>query len=82
MIPYATKRRRESMSNIEHLIENALVATEKSKDTYQAFSEEISKCYNQQMLEDVSMTEDELWDIVQYLLFVWLPNRRTTDESL
>ena len=62
------------MSNIEHLIENALTAMSiKPSDTYQAFADEMSAMYNQQMLQEVSITEDELWAIAQYIFYTWLP---------
>lgn len=62
------------MSSIEHLIENALTATSKSMgDAHQAFIEEMNAMYNQQMLQDVSITMDELWEIVQYIIYTWLP---------
>jgi len=66
------------MSNVEHLIENALTATTKAKDigedTSEAFTAEMNAPHNKEMLERVSMTEMELWEIVQYLLYDWFPN--------
>ena len=61
------------MSNVEHLIENALVAMQMGKggDTYQAFENEMAAVYNQQMLEEVWMTKDELWAIAQYIMYTW-----------
>lgn len=70
------------MSNIEHLIENALTAVSNNTDSdYQAFIEEMSAMYNQQMLQDVSITMEELWAIVQYIIYTWLPtmDRRVND---
>ena len=62
------------MSNIEHLIENALTAVSNNADSgYQVFIEEMSVMYNQQMLQDVSITTEELWAIVQYIIYTWLP---------
>ena len=60
------------MSNIEHLIENALVSmTENASNAYQAFVEEMSALYNKQMLAEVSITEEELWAIAQYVIYTW-----------
>ena len=59
------------MSNVEHLIENALVAMQGRDDAYQAFCEAMGATYNQQMLEEVNMTEHELWMIAQYVTYVW-----------
>lgn len=62
------------MSNVEHLIENGLTAIDKAlkdeKDCAIAFREEMSRCHNQMMLKDVAVTQEELWDIVQYIKFV------------
>lgn len=61
------------MTNIEHLLENALHSVDKSvkngNDCYSAFEEEMNECYNRQMLENVNLTVDELWLIVQYVKF-------------
>lgn len=61
------------MTNIEHLLENALHSVDKSvkdgKDCYLAFEEEMNEPYNRQMLENVNLTVDELWLIVQYVKF-------------
>lgn len=63
------------MSNIEHLIENALTAMEKNPDdTYQAFEEAMSDMRNQYMLKEVSISKNELWAIAQYMFYTWLPN--------
>lgn len=65
----------KAMSNIEHLIENALTAMEKNpKDTYQAFVEAMSDMRNQYMLKEVSISKNELWAIAQYIFYTWLPN--------
>ena len=61
------------MTNIEHLLENALHSVDKSvkngNDCYSAFEEEMNERYNRQMLENVNLTVDELWLIVQYVKF-------------
>jgi len=63
------------MSNLEHLIENALTATEKAEDNkYQAFVEEMSAAYNLQMLQTTSVTEEDLWEITQYIIYTWMPS--------
>lgn len=61
------------MSNIEHLLENGLEAVDKAfedkKDCYLAFKEEMRQFPNLQMLDCVSITKDELWQIIQYIKF-------------
>ena len=57
------------MSNVEHLIENALVSMESNKDAYESFQQEMSKKYNRDMLEMVHITLDELWEIAQYIKY-------------
>lgn len=61
------------MSNIEHLLENGLEAVDKAfedkKDCYLAFEEEMRQSPNRQMLDYVSITKDELWQIIQYIKF-------------
>lgn len=63
------------MSNIEHLIENGLVAADKAnkigKDPREAFYQEMSALYNKYMLTSTQMKEYDLWEIVQYILFTW-----------
>lgn len=63
------------MSGIEHLIENGLIASDEAnkngKDAREAFYHEMSMPYNGNMLMSTSMTKDELWEIVQYVLFTW-----------
>lgn len=62
------------MTNVEHLLENGLTAADKAfkddKDCAVAFQEEMNKYYNQMMLNDVAVTQDELWEMVQYIKFV------------
>jgi len=63
------------MSNIEHLIENGLTAADKAnkigRDPREAFYQEMSALYNKYMLTSTQMKEDDLWEIVQYVLFTW-----------
>ena len=63
------------MSNIEHLIENALIVTENCDDKYEAFKKEMRNPKNRYMLQQVAATEQELWEIVQYLFYTWFPNQ-------
>lgn len=62
------------MTNCEHLIENALMSIDKAKekgiDIYEAFLNEMKYKHNQIMLNEVSLTKDELWEIAQYIMFV------------
>lgn len=61
------------MSNCEHLIENALVSMQRAErentDIYKAFQDEMSWSGNKAMLDEVSMTKEELWQIAQYILY-------------
>mgnify|MGYP006913123787 CR=1 FL=1 len=63
------------MSNIEHLLENGLIAADKAnkigKDPREAFYQEMSALYNKCMLTVTQIKEDDLWEIVQYVLFTW-----------
>ena len=63
------------MSNIEHLIENALTAMgNKPNGTYQAFKDAMRSKHNRMMLQTVAITEDELWAIAQYVVYTWMPS--------
>lgn len=63
------------MTDIEHLIENGLIAvTEakaKGKDTLKAFKDEMENYGNKHMLKNVSLPKDELWEAVQYLVYTY-----------
>lgn len=67
------------MSNLEHLVENGLVAADEAhkngKDASKAFYEEMSKEHNRRMLMQTFMSVCELWEIVQYVLFTWEVDR-------
>ena len=58
------------MSNIEHLVENGLTRLEK-KLSYQQWMEETKQDVNWN--EHVNMTIEELWEICQYIICVWIP---------
>lgn len=66
------------MSNMEHLIENGLTAANEAhkngKDAREAFYHEMSFHYNGNMLMSTQMKKEELWEIVQYVLFTWEKN--------
>ncbi len=76
------------MTDIEHLIENGLDAVEEAKgkgeDTFKAFWEAMDAWHNQEMLKNVSMTKDELWEAVQYLVYTycWCCPKRAEIENL
>jgi hypothetical protein len=74
------------MSNIEHLIENALVAASKAEsngeDSHQAFTDAMNRPHNQQMFQTVAITQRELWSIVQYILYTWIPTMDTDDINV
>ena len=63
------------MSNIEHLIENGLLAVTEAKakgeDTLKAFEDKMEDYGNKYMLKNVSMTKDELWEAVQYFVYTY-----------
>lgn len=63
------------MSNVEHLLGNALTRTKKAfengESCREAFTMEMTKKHNEDMLSAVNLTIEELWDIVQYILFCW-----------
>ena len=63
------------MTNCEHLIENALMSMKKAEneraDTYEAFQDEMSHDYNKAMLREVCVTKKELWEIAQYIMYVY-----------
>lgn len=63
------------MTNCEHLIENALTSMQEAKkanmDTYKSFQDKMSLHHNKIMLDEASITKDELWEIAQYILYTW-----------
>ena len=63
------------MTNCEHLIENALMSMQKARneraDVYEAFQDEMSHNYNKAMLREVCVTKKELWEIAQYIMYVY-----------
>lgn len=66
------------MTNAEHLIENALqsmqIARSRNEDTYEAFQNEMNHVYNKEMLREVCVTKKELWEIAQYVMYVYEPD--------
>ena len=63
------------MTNCEHLIENALMSMKKAEneraDVYEAFQNEMNNDYNKAMLREVCITKKELWEIAQYIMYVY-----------
>ena len=63
------------MTRCEHLIENALMAMQRAKkdnmDVYEVFHDKMNLWPNKDMLEQVYITKDELWEIAQYIMYVW-----------
>ena len=61
------------MSNIEHLIENGLLAVERARQNnesaVEAFYSEMDSEDNREMLSKVLVPVSELWEIVQYIVF-------------
>lgn len=63
------------MTNCEHLIENALVVIRSGSDDFkESFDKEMVLSKNKIMLSEVSMTVDELWEMVQYLATTYYEN--------
>lgn len=52
------------MSNLEHLIENAIVAIRSDKD----INDFKSVVYNQVMLQNVTATAEEIWEMASYVI--------------
>lgn len=40
-------------------------------DAYDTFQDEMNLHRSKMMLNEVSMTKEELWEIAQYILYVW-----------
>ena len=63
------------MTDCEHLIESALMKMKKAKDmntnVYESFQNEMSLWHTNHMLNNVNMTKEELWQIAQYIIYVW-----------
>ena len=55
------------MSNIEHLIENAITTIEEN----QTFKDFIGYNYNKMMLETVSASAEEIWEMALYVHYVY-----------
>lgn len=72
------------MSNIEHLIENAIIAVEKDK-TFEDFN---SAERNKAMLRKVCACADEIWEIAQYVVYSkcmfcdWKPKMEEGENSV
>lgn len=67
------------MSNITHLLENALTAIqsgmESGRDYEEAFNEEMDAPYNQEMLRAVSITKEDLFEMTEYIALYWLEDK-------
>lgn len=59
------------MSDCEHLIENALNcitnAENSGKNSFEAFCEVMTYPHNAEMLRNVNITKDELWEMAYYV---------------
>ena len=72
------------MSNIEHLIENAIIAVEEDK-TFEDFN---SAERNKMMLRMVCACADEIWEIAQYVVYSkcmfcdWKPKMEEGENSV
>lgn len=60
------------MSNLEHLIENGLSCIEKC-ESYREWRETMQQDCNWEGNENITI--DNLWEICQYVIFVWDLNR-------
>ena len=65
------------MSNLEHLIENSLIALEHYRN-YNEWYEYMQKDVNWQGNEHISI--DDLWTICQYVVYTYVPLR--IDDAL
>lgn len=67
------------MSNITHLLENALTAIQSGmksgRDYGKAFNEEMDAPYNQEMLKNVFTTKEELFEMAEYVALYWIEKR-------
>ena len=67
------------MSNITHLLENALTAIQSGmkswRDYGEAFNEEMDAPYNQEMLKNVSTTKEELFEMAEHVVLYWIEKR-------
>lgn len=67
------------MSNITHLLENALTAIQSGmksgRDYGEAFKEEMDAPYNQEMLKNVSTTKEELFEMAEHVALYWIEKR-------
>ena len=63
------------MTHCEHLIENALIAMQRARsvnmDTYDAFNDAMEERVNRDMLDNTCISQGELWEIAQYIMYVW-----------
>lgn len=60
------------MSNLEHLIENTLVAMEDDK----LCPEDIRKCIQNDInLPATALSVDDVWEICQYVKYTWCNGR-------
>lgn len=55
------------MSYLEHLIENGLVTLEEHPDKWEEWMKE------DENLPHTNLTLDDLWEICQYIIYVWMP---------
>ena len=62
------------MTNLEHLVENGLVALENGRN-YNEWLEQMKKDINWNCCE--RLTIDDLWEICQYVFYVWTADRKT-----
>ena len=57
------------MSNIEHLLENAIASIE-SNNTYDSWLKQNTQ---QSMLQEVKASSSEIWTLAQYCVYVYKP---------
>lgn len=67
------------MSNLEHLIENTLIAMEDDK----LCSEDIRECIKNDInLPNISLSVDEVLEICQYVKYTWCASCTKTAEHI
>lgn len=74
------------MTDCEHLIENALnaiITTEEGgSDSYKAFCNAMARSHNVNLLRNVYVTRDELWEMAYYTYLIFTdPNYQKEGES-
>ena len=68
------------MSNLEHLLENGLIKLSRDKLSYEEWMEKTAKDSN--WTPWVCINIDDLWEICQYIQYVWVPELQYEIDEL